>query len=67
MKNIIFATNNLNKVSEVKSIIGDKFGILSLSEAGIDIDIPEPFDTIEENAIERHWFGSGSLKWRTRG
>jgi XTP/dITP diphosphohydrolase len=53
MKNIIFATNNLNKVSEVKSIIGDKFGILSLSEAGIDIDIPEPFDTIEENAIEK--------------
>ena len=53
MENIIFATNNLNKVSEVKSIIGDKFGILSLSEAGIDIDIPEPFDTIEENAIEK--------------
>ncbi|MEP6626916.1 MAG: RdgB/HAM1 family non-canonical purine NTP pyrophosphatase [Ginsengibacter sp.] len=53
MENIIFATNNLNKVLEVKSIIGDKFGILSLSEAGIDIDIPEPYDTIEENAIEK--------------
>lgn len=53
MKNIIFATNNLNKVSEVRSITGGKFSILSLSEAGIDIDIPEPFDTIEENAIEK--------------
>lgn len=52
-KNIIFATNNLNKVSEVRSITGGKFSILSLSEAGIDIDIPEPFDTIEENAIEK--------------
>ena len=53
MKNIIFATNNLNKVLEVKSIIGDKFSIRSLAEAGIDIDIPEPFETIEENAIEK--------------
>jgi len=53
MEHIIFATNNLNKVLEVKSIIGDKFSILSLAEAGIDIDIPEPFETIEENAIEK--------------
>ncbi|HXS57647.1 MAG TPA: RdgB/HAM1 family non-canonical purine NTP pyrophosphatase [Hanamia sp.] len=53
MEHIIFATNNLNKVLEVKSIIGDKFSILSLAEAGIEIDIPEPFETIEENAIEK--------------
>ena len=29
------------------------FKILSLSEAGIDIDIPEPFDTLEENAVKK--------------
>ena len=53
MNTLIFATNNLNKVIEVRSLLGDSFKILSLSEAGIDIDIPEPFDTLEENAIEK--------------
>lgn len=53
MKTIIFATNNPNKVLEVRSILKDDFKILSLEEAGIDIDIPEPFDTLEENAYEK--------------
>ena len=53
MKTLIFATNNKNKVIEVRSILADKFKIISLSEAGIDIDIPEPYNTLEENACEK--------------
>lgn len=53
MNKIIFATNNENKVAEVKVILNEKFQILSLKEAGIDIDIPEPYDTLEENAREK--------------
>ena len=53
MITLIFATNNSNKVIEVKSLLNDNFRILSLSEAGIDIDIPEPFNTLQENAIEK--------------
>ena len=53
MITLIFATNNSNKVIEVKSLLNDNFEILSLKEAGIDIDIPEPFNTLEENAIEK--------------
>lgn len=53
MKTIIFATNNENKVIEVKAILNEKFQVLSLKDAGIDIDIPEPFDTLEENAAEK--------------
>ena len=53
MKTLIFATNNINKVIEVRSLLNENFKILSLSEAGIDIDIPEPFTTLEENAIEK--------------
>jgi XTP/dITP diphosphohydrolase len=53
MNKIIFATNNENKVSEVKVILNEKFQILSLKEAGIDIDVPEPYDTLEENAREK--------------
>jgi XTP/dITP diphosphohydrolase len=53
MNTLIFATNNQNKVVEVRSILNGRFKIKTLSEAGINIDIPEPFDTIEENAIEK--------------
>jgi XTP/dITP diphosphohydrolase len=53
MNELIFATNNENKVSEVKVILEGKFKILSLKEAGIEIDIAEPFDTLEENAREK--------------
>ncbi len=53
MKTLIFATNNNNKVAEVRSILAEKFNIKSLSEAGIEIDIPEPYNTLEENAREK--------------
>lgn len=53
MENLIFATNNQNKVDEVRAVLGKKFNILPLKEAGIDIDIPEPHDTLEENASEK--------------
>jgi len=53
MNTLIFATNNENKVAEIRSLLNENFKIISLLEAGIDIDIPEPFDTLEENAREK--------------
>jgi len=53
MDTIIFATNNQNKVSEVRAVLGDVFNIITLKEAGLDIDIPEPHDTLEANATEK--------------
>lgn len=53
MNRIIFATNNYNKVSEVRKILEGKFEILTLQEAGINIEIAEPYNTLEENAIEK--------------
>jgi XTP/dITP diphosphohydrolase len=50
---IIFATNNENKVSEVRAAVGTQLNIISLREAGINIDIPEPWDTLEANATEK--------------
>lgn len=50
---LVFATNNAHKVEEIKTIIGSKFNIITLQDAGIDIDIPEPYDTIEENAATK--------------
>ena len=50
---LIFATNNQHKVDEIRSIPAIKYKIISLKEAGINIDIPEPYDTLEENATEK--------------
>lgn len=50
---IIFASNNQHKVDEIKSIVTDGFEILTLKDAGINIDIPEPHDTLEANASEK--------------
>ena len=51
---MIFATNNEHKVHEIRSVIGNSsIEIVTLKEAGIDIDIPEPFNTLEENASNK--------------
>jgi XTP/dITP diphosphohydrolase len=56
MNELIFATNNKHKIDEIRTVIGSKFNIITLAEAGINIDIPEPHDTIEENAAEKSTF-----------
>ena len=53
MDTLIFATNNPHKVEEVRSVLKGQWEILSLKEAGINIDIPEPHDTLEANAREK--------------
>jgi XTP/dITP diphosphohydrolase len=47
---IIFATNNQNKVAEIRKVLQGHFEVISLKEGGINIDIPEPYDTLEANA-----------------
>jgi XTP/dITP diphosphohydrolase len=53
MHTLIFATNNRNKVAEIKSLVGSNFEIIPLKEAGIEIEIPEPHDQLEANALEK--------------
>lgn len=53
MKEFIFATHNPNKVVEIRSLLGENMHIISLDEAGLYEDIPEPYDTIEANAGEK--------------
>lgn len=53
METLIFATNNQNKVDEIRLVLGTSFNIITLKEAGIDIDIPEQHDTLEANASEK--------------
>ena len=49
---LIIASNNQNKLSEIKAILGDSFdSVISMSDAGLDIDIEENGDTFLENAL----------------
>src|SRR5256885_6038176 len=50
---LIFATNNQHKIEEVRAALPLNFNIITLQEAGIDIEIPEPYETLEENAAEK--------------
>lgn len=51
IKNIVFATNNLHKLKELREIVGDRFNILGLKDIDCFEDIPETADTLEGNAV----------------
>ncbi|KGI21306.1 non-canonical purine NTP diphosphatase [Hoylesella timonensis] len=48
---IVFATNNKNKLQEIRSILGERFEIVSLQDIGCHEDIPETGETLQENAL----------------
>lgn len=49
-KKLVFATNNLHKLTEIKAILGEQIEILSLNDINCHVDIPETADTLEGNA-----------------
>lgn len=52
MKKIILASNNKGKIAEVKEILKDmNVEVISMKEAGLDVDIEENGSTFEENAL----------------
>ena len=50
---LIFATNNAHKVEEIQAILPPALSIITLKEAGINVEIPEPYDTLKENAAQK--------------
>ena len=51
---LVIASNNKNKIKEIKKILGDSFDeIVSLAEAGIDHETVEDGETFMENAIKK--------------
>lgn len=53
MKTIVFATNNAHKLEEIRQILGDRYDVRSLNDIGCHEDIPEDFDTLEENSRQK--------------
>lgn len=48
---LVFASNNKNKIKEIQLLLPDSIKILSLEDIGCTEDIPETANTIEGNAI----------------
>lgn len=53
---IIFATNNPNKLAEMRHALGDRFELLSLEDIGFSGEIPETGRTLEANALQKATF-----------
>lgn len=53
MIELVFATNNKNKLQEVRAILADKIAIHSLSDINCEEDIPETGATFRENASQK--------------
>lgn len=53
MQEIVFATNNKHKLTELRRIVGEKFHILSLDDINCHEEIPETADTLKGNALQK--------------
>ena len=53
MTEIIFATNNAHKLSEVQALLGENFHLLTPCDCGITEDIPETAATLDGNASQK--------------
>jgi len=62
MISICFATNNKNKIAEVRSKVGDEITILSLEEIGCFEELPETSPTLEGNSAQKARFVTAKYK-----
>ncbi len=53
MSELIFATHNDNKIAEIRNLTDNEWKVVSLTDVGLMEEIPEPFDTLEENASQK--------------
>jgi len=51
MMELVFATNNAHKITEISDLLNNNFKILALAEVNIMEDIPEDAETLAENAL----------------
>ncbi len=53
MEKIIFATNNEHKLAELRNLLDKDYNIQSLADFGFNEEIPEDFETLKENALQK--------------
>ena len=50
---LVFATNNKHKLEEVQKLLGYNFNLLSLKDISFEEEIPEDYETLKENALQK--------------
>lgn len=58
---LVFATHNAHKLSEIKPLLNSGWCIKSLEEAGFNEEVPETGDTLEANALQKARFVHNQL------
>src|SRR5665213_4257779 len=53
---IVFATQNADKLTEIRKILGNSFAITSLSDIGYFVELEENHDNMEMNALQKARF-----------
>lgn len=48
---LVLASNNFGKLKELRTLLGDRYDVLSAREAGFTEDVEENGETFEENAV----------------
>ncbi|MEZ5026586.1 MAG: RdgB/HAM1 family non-canonical purine NTP pyrophosphatase [Chitinophagales bacterium] len=56
MIELVFATNNINKIREIELLLPSFFKIKRLEDIGCTEELPETHETIEENSLEKAEF-----------
>ena len=51
MQRLIVASSNKGKIKEIRMLADDRFDVVSMKDAGIDVDVEENGSTFEENAL----------------
>ncbi len=50
---LVFATNNKHKLEEVQKLLSNNFNLLSLKDISFKGEIPEDYETLKENALQK--------------
>lgn len=63
---IVLATGNQNKVIEIQALLPEHFRVISLKDIGFAGEIPEDFDNLEDNSLQKalhiyHYCGKNCL------
>ena len=50
---LCFATNNTNKLSEIRNLLGERFKIVGLKDIGCEEELAEDHATLEQNSLQK--------------
>ena len=53
---LVFATNNPNKLAEIRMLVPSSIEILSLKDINCNEELPETSDTLEDNAAQKAFY-----------